>query len=117
MAHSGAWWFESPKLPLFETSNSSVSSMGFDPEVDSTTTTPYKIKAIQYPWRLEQRNKDNPERLKAWLSELDDKVHEVGVPLDEYLEQFAPCDISDYPRLGIADPFEELRELDHNDEK
>ncbi|PCH40659.1 hypothetical protein WOLCODRAFT_159725 [Wolfiporia cocos MD-104 SS10] len=68
------------KRPMWRTS--SVSLMGFDPVLGTTTTTPYRIKAIQYPWRLEQRNKDNPERLKAWLSELYDKVGVVDVPLD-----------------------------------
>ncbi|PCH38930.1 hypothetical protein WOLCODRAFT_167705 [Wolfiporia cocos MD-104 SS10] len=75
------------------------------------------MKAIQYLWRLEQRNKDNPECLESWLSELYDKVGVVDVPLDEFLDRFVPCDMSNYPQSGIADPFKTLRRLNVKDEK
>ncbi|PCH39291.1 hypothetical protein WOLCODRAFT_158846 [Wolfiporia cocos MD-104 SS10] len=91
--------------------------MGFNPVLCTTTTTPYRIKAIQYPWRLEQCNKDNSERLKAWLSELYDKVGVVDVPLDEFLERFIPCDTLEYLHFRIKDPFTELRGLELKEEK
>ncbi|PCH39209.1 hypothetical protein WOLCODRAFT_29424 [Wolfiporia cocos MD-104 SS10] len=82
--------------------------MGFDPVLGTTTTTPYRIKAIQYPWRLEQRNKDNPERLKAWLSELYDKVNVFNALMMDIHGEGDGLTFLRRDKKSIPNPYKEL---------
>ena len=66
------------------------------------------MEAVQYHWKLKLRNNDNSGRLNAWLSELYGKAGMVDVPLDEYLERFVPCHISEPLHFEIMNPFKML---------